>query len=261
MTELVTLGGNLTSNSTLNYRFTTQANLSVPGSYTFNATVSVAGDISPANDSFTGYLVTNTAPSVGGTVSGGTDVCLAGNSGVLTLSGHTGNVARWEFSTDGGSTWINIPNTTTFQSYLNLVMTTRYRALVQSGSCASVYSSNAVVTVSPLTVGGSIAPAAPAGCAGANAGTLTLSGQTGTVVRCELSTDGGINWTNIASTTTSQSYTNLATTTIYRTRVQSGTCAVQSIVRLARDGSGRIVVLNDSTGPVHLVLDVSGTFE
>ncbi|HTS01948.1 MAG TPA: hypothetical protein VMN04_05440, partial [Thermoanaerobaculia bacterium] len=43
--------------------------------------------------------------------------------------------------------------------------------------------------------------------------------------------------------------------------VSGRTRAVQSIVRLATDGSGRIVVFNDSTGSLHLVLDVSGTFE
>jgi hypothetical protein len=81
--ELVTLAAPLLTNSTLNYTFTTQANLSVPGAYTFASTVAIAGDINPTNDAFGGYIVTNTANSVGGTISGGTNVCITANSGVF----------------------------------------------------------------------------------------------------------------------------------------------------------------------------------
>ena len=49
--------------------------------------------------------------------SGGTNVCTGVNAGSLTLSGHTGSVLNWESSTDGGTTWISIGNTTTTQSY------------------------------------------------------------------------------------------------------------------------------------------------
>jgi gliding motility-associated-like protein len=222
--EMVTLAAPLTSNSTYTYTFTTQANLSVVGSYTFNASVSIAGDVSPANDAFNGYIVTNTAPSVGGTISGPSSVCITGNSGNLTLSGNTGSVVRWEFSTDGGSTWINITNTTTTQSYLNLTTPRLYRALVQNGTCTAAYSAQFSITIDPATVGGTLNSNATV-CTGANAGTLTLSGKTGSVVRWEKSTDGGVTWSNIANTTTSQSYLNLTVTTKYRVLVQSGTCA------------------------------------
>ena len=79
-------------NSTATYIFATVADLSVAGTYTIDASTGLAGDVNPTNDAFTGYTATNTAPSVGGTVSGGTNVCVSGNSGNLTLTGHTGNV-------------------------------------------------------------------------------------------------------------------------------------------------------------------------
>lgn len=223
VTELVTLGSTLLTNSTLNYTFATQANLSVAGTYTFTATVNIAGDINASNNSFTGYTVTNTAPSAGGTVSGGTNVCISGNSGVLTLSGHTGSVLGWEYSTDGGSTWISISNTTTTQAYNNLTVPTQYRAQVQNGGCTPAVSGIASMTIDPATVGGSLSGSATR-CSGANSGTITLSGHTGNVVRWEFSIDGGVTWTNIANTTTSQAYLNLVTTTLYRARVQSGAC-------------------------------------
>ncbi|MDQ3109184.1 MAG: hypothetical protein M3R17_04755, partial [Bacteroidota bacterium] len=224
VTELVTLAATLLSNSTFNYTFTTQANLSTPGSYTFNGTVSLAGDVNPTNDAFTGYIVVNTATSVGGTVAGGTNVCLSGNSGVLTLSGHTGSVLRWEYSTDGGTTWINISNTTTTQAYSNLTIPTLYRAVVQNGGCVIANSSVASMTIDPATVGGTLNSSATV-CSGVNSGTLTLTGRTGSIVRWERSIDGGITWINIANTTASQTYTNLAVTTRYRVLVQSGSCA------------------------------------
>lgn len=223
-TEMVVLGSTLLSNSTFIYTFVTQANLSTPGSYTFDATVSIAGDINPTNNAFNGYSVVNTAPSVGGTISGGTNVCISGNSGVLTLGGETGSVTRWEYSTDGGITWINISNNTTTQSYSNLTIPTKYRAQVQNGACASAVSSVADMTIDPVSVGGTLNGTATV-CSGTNSGTMTLSGKTGNVVRWEYSTDGGATWTTIANTTTSQSYLNLTGTRRYRVFVQSGSCA------------------------------------
>jgi len=222
--ETVTLGANLNTNSTLNYTFTTQADLSVPGAYVFDASTALPGDVNPTNDAFTGYSVTNTAPSVGGTITGPSSVCVTSNSGNLTLSGHTGNVQQWEYSTDGGFTWITIGNTSTTQPYNNLTVPTRYRVAVQSGGCAVAYSSILVIAIDQPSVGGSITPANSTGCSGANSGTLTLGPHTGSVVRWEFSTDGGLTWTNIANTTSTQGYTNLTQTTIYRAFVMNGSC-------------------------------------
>ncbi len=224
VTELVTLGSPLLTNSNFNYTFTTQANLSVPGTYTFDATVSIGGDINPTNNAFTGYSVTNTAPSNGGTITGPASVCISGNSGVLTLSGHVGNVVRWEYSIDGGSTWINLSNTTTTQAYNNLTDPTLYRAVVQNGGCAPATSAIHSIAIDPVSVGGTVSGSATR-CSGSNSGTLTNSGRTGTIIRWEFSTDGGVTWNNIANTSATQSYLNLTQTTQYRVRVQSGTCS------------------------------------
>jgi gliding motility-associated-like protein len=226
-------------NSTATYTFATVANLSAPGTYTIDATTSLGGDVNTTNDAFSGYTVTNTAPSVGGTAMGGTNVCISGNSGNVTLTGQTGNVQNWEYSTDGGSTWINISNTTTTQSYTNLTIPTRYRANVQNGSCASASSSVALFTIDPASIGGSVAPSATV-CSGANGGTLTLSGKTGTVQYWEFSTDGGVTWTNIANTTTSQAYSNITTTTRYRANVKSGACT-------SANSNAAIITVNPAT--------------
>jgi gliding motility-associated-like protein len=225
VTELVTLGSTLLTNSTLNYTFTTQANLSVPGTYTFDASCNLVGDINTSNDAITGYSVVNTANSVGGTITGPSSVCLSGNSGNLTLSGNTGNVLRWEYSIDGGFTWINVTNTTTTQPYNNLTVPTQYRAVVQNGGCATAFSTPINIAIDNPSVGGTIAPASSNVCISGNTGNLTLSGRTGNVVRWEFSTDGGLTWTNIANTTATNSYTNLTQTTIFRALVQNGSCS------------------------------------
>src|SRR5438477_9213162 len=71
--------------------------------------------------------------SVGGTTSGSATVCASSNSGSITLSGQTGSVINWQFSTDGGTIWTDISNTTSTQAYSNITQTTIYRAVVQSG--------------------------------------------------------------------------------------------------------------------------------
>lgn len=312
VTEMVA-APNIPQNTSYTYTFTTQADLSVPGTYTFDATVSVPGDPTPSNDTYVGYSVNAASPSIGGSITAPSSVCTSGNSGSLTLSGHTGSVLGWQYSTDGGGTWINISNTSTTQSYNNLTVATRYRAQVQngacipeysaiatvaidpvsvggtisgtatvcrsgnsgtltsgggrvgtilkwqystnsgstwndtavvtstlgysnltatrnyrvqvaSGSCPPVFSSNATITVSPLSVGGTTSPATSTVCNGANSGSITLSGHTGSVVRWRSSTDGGVIWTNISNTTTTQSYTNLTSSIMYQVLVQSGSC-------------------------------------
>lgn len=142
VTEPVTLASNLTSNSTLSYTFVTQADLFMTGAYTFDATVSLAGDVSPANDSLTGYVVTNSATSVGGTVSGESGPTLAGS---VFLSGRTGDVIQWQQSDDGGLRWRRLANTSATQNFDQLRQNTAFRALVRSGTCAPALSSAHVV--------------------------------------------------------------------------------------------------------------------
>jgi autotransporter-associated beta strand protein len=92
------------------------------------------------NGCVTTQTVTVYSPSIGGTVAGGDSVYPITNSTVLTLSGHTGSVQRWQYSTDG-TNWNNISgSTTTTFTATNLTVTTQYRAVVKNGACSEVYS-------------------------------------------------------------------------------------------------------------------------
>ncbi|NCA19550.1 MAG: hypothetical protein EBS86_00205, partial [Crocinitomicaceae bacterium] len=176
------------------------------------------------------YFYTNPV-SVGGTVSGSAAVCSGTNSTNLTLSGITGSVTKWQFSTvsDFSSGVTDVANTTTSLTATNLTATTYYRAVVTSGVCSSANSSIATVTVSPTSLGGSVAGSATV-CSGTNSTTLTLSGNTGSVTRWEWSLvsdfSSGVN--TVANTTTSLTATNLTATTYYRAVITSGVCSAMT---------------------------------
>jgi len=167
--------------------------------------------------------ITVDSVTVAGTLSSNATVCASGNSGTLTLTGFTGNIIRWESSTDNFTTVTIIPNTTPTQNYTNLLQTTQYRAVVKSGVCATLTSNSIQVTVDPATVAGTLSSNATV-CASGNSGTLTLTGFMGNIIRWESSTDSWTTVTTINNLTPSLTYTNLVQTTEYRAVVQSGIC-------------------------------------
>ncbi|MCU0362864.1 MAG: PKD domain-containing protein, partial [Bacteroidales bacterium] len=130
-----------------------------PGTYTVTNTIAAFGGCPLVQK--TAQITVNPV-TIPGTVTGDASVCTGTNSTTLTLSGHTGDILRWEGSTDG-ILWFNIENTTTSITVTNLTSSTQYRALVQSAGCSSLASSAALVTVNPLpetsAISGPVAPA------------------------------------------------------------------------------------------------------
>jgi len=174
--------------------------------------------------------------SVGGSISGSTTLCTGTNSTVLTLSGQTGSIQKWQSSLSSdfsGAT--DISNTTTELTASNLTQTTYYRALVKSGVCSQTTSATATVTVDPVSVGGSISGSTTV-CSGTNSTVLTLSGQTGSVQKWQSSLSFDFSGaTDIPNTTTELTASNLTQTTYYRALVKSGVCnAVNSIPALVQ---------------------------
>ena len=90
-----------------------------------------------------------------------------------------------------------------------------------------MYPIPAMVSVDPITSGGTLtAPAVV--CANSNSGSINLTGETGSVLRWETSTDNFIASINSnLNTTTTENYTNLLTTTFYRAVVKSGVCPLK----------------------------------
>ena len=98
-----------------------------------------------------------------------------------------------------------------------------YRVEIQATGC-SVVTDSSVVSVSVLAppTGGSVSSFT------GTTGTLTLSGNTGTVVKWQKSTDNGVTWTDITNTTTTYSYIGQTDGTKFRVVVTNGTCTSNS---------------------------------
>ena len=103
-------------------------------------------------------------------------------------------------------------------------------------STCFLVSDQVTITVEAATVPGTTDGAATV-CTGANNGTITLTGNTGDVVRWESSASGSAPWTAIDVTTTTLDYENLLETTHYRAVVQNGFCdpAFTNIIEITVD--------------------------
>jgi hypothetical protein len=126
--------------------------------------------------------------------------------GSVTLTASGANTYTWSpteaLSITTGSTVIATPEVTTTYT------------VTGTGANGCTNSATVTVPVTP-TPDGDITSSPPV-CSGNNSGTITLSNYTGTIVRWESSTNGGASWTTINNTSTTQSYSNLTQTTIYR---------------------------------------------
>jgi hypothetical protein len=97
-----------------------------------------------------------------------------------------------------------------------------------ANGCGTSASISQWVVVSTPTVAGTVTPANTNVCSGSNSTNLGLSGNTGSVLRWESSTDNfaGGTITTIASTGSSITVTNITVNTYYRAVVQSGGCNI-----------------------------------
>ena len=95
-----------------------------------------------------------------------------------------------------------------------------------AAGCNGPITATHIVTINSLSAGGTITLPLTIVCSGSNSGTLTLSGNSGSIIRWESSTNGGLNWSSITNTSNTQNYTNLTQTTSYRAVIQSGVCPI-----------------------------------
>jgi len=178
---------------------------------------------------------------IGGSIIGGSSVCSGSTSGLLTLSGYTGTLLRWQSSVAPFSSWTDISNTaTTFTSGV-LTQTTQFRAVVQNASCGIVNSATKTVTLDVVSVVESVTGGTTI-CSGSTSGLLSLSGQAGTIVEWQSSVSPFSDWTGISNTTTTYTSGALTVTTQFRAIVQSGSCATAS------SGSTKVTVESPSVG-------------
>ena len=146
-------------------------------------------------------------PNGTNTITSLTDTSGGNNTGTLYNFGLTGTTSNW---TNGV---ITAPGT-----YY-------YRVEIQATGCTVVtYSSVVNISVLSPPTGGSVSSYA------GTSGTLTLSGNTGTVVKWQKSTDNGATWIDIANTATTYSYSGLTDGTQIRAVLTNGYCTSNSSV-------------------------------
>jgi gliding motility-associated-like protein len=93
-----------------------------------------------------------TQPSVSGSITGADHVCAENNDGTLILTGFTGEVKKWQKTTDLSSWTLAIHSEPTELDYKNLTVTTNYRAIVQNGICPADTTPTTAITIYPLPV-------------------------------------------------------------------------------------------------------------
>ncbi len=100
-----------------------------------------------------------------------------------------------------------------------------YSVVVSDANNCSSASGSGTLTVNPASVGGTATATASTLYNGGSGGstTITLSGQTGVIVKWQSSTDGS-SWSDIASTANPLPTGTLTQTNEYRAVVQSGVC-------------------------------------
>ncbi|MFM7839127.1 MAG: hypothetical protein ACKO6K_06135, partial [Chitinophagaceae bacterium] len=236
----VCTGGNTSTLTLSNYRGTIQWQSSIDSITFFDISGSTATTITATNLNTTTFyraIVTNgTCPSVsstnagkisvdpasvGGRVSGSTTVCATGNSTVLTLSGNVGTIS-WQSATMTGTFGTISGQTASTYTASGLTVSTRYRAVVKSGTCTSVLSDTATILVDSASVGGTVSGSKTV-CTGTNSTTLNLNGYRGTI-RWQSSTDNSVYSYIDGATSTSYTATDLTQTTYYRAVVKNGVC-------------------------------------
>ncbi len=226
ITETYTLS--LPPGGTFSYTFVPCADFSNQGTYIIDAEITMVGDINPLNNQFSITIVNDTTV-VGGSLMVSDTVCSSGNAGILALVGNTGYIDYWQYSTVGpGGPWTPLPlDTINTLGYSGLTVATYYQVVIEGGFCPDGLSPVAVITVDDTTEAGVTFGDATV-CATGNAGTINLTGYTGTILDWTISTDGGSTWSSLGNAANFYNYTNLPTTSYFHAIIQNGVCPPDS---------------------------------
>ena len=129
----------------------TAVGLNTVGSSTITITNLASESCMSIISTFNTVAINVYSASVGGSINTPSAICSGSTSGLLTLSGHTGSVVKWQYAVNPFSTWTDILSATT-DTYTSgvLTQTTQFRAMVKNGACSETPSTATTVTVNPL---------------------------------------------------------------------------------------------------------------
>jgi gliding motility-associated-like protein len=175
------------------------------------------------NDTSAAFKVNVNPTSVGGSVSGSSNICYDVTAGNLTLNGNTGKVLRWQASSNGNNPWIDLVKTDSILAYNRLKATSSFRAVVQNEGCNIVFSNAAKLTIDPTSKSGNLAGIGPI-CISGNTGKVFAQNKVGSTIDWLSSTNNGATWSLEGTNSDTIAYTNLINETWYKSIVKSGVC-------------------------------------
>ena len=242
LTQLVNTG-TLAAGATMNVNFVATLNMSATGTYTFNASIFVAGDLNPANDAMTPVTRTAVAVLAGTVSSSATSYCVTGGIPTLTLSGNAGGSIQWQETVISATgPWTNVgTNSTTYTPATAITATTYYRSVV---SCNATAANSNVVTVTlnnPL-----ILTTTPGSRCGTGTVTLGATSNAGSTINWYQNLTGGA----VLGTGTSFVTPSISvTTSFYASATTGGGC----------ESTPRTTVLASVTPAPAAIIAYSGT--
>ncbi len=189
-------------------------------------------------------------PTLPGTLTGPESVCITSPSGILNLADHRGDILRWEQSTNGGTSWTSIVNTSATMSFENISAATTYRAIIKNGVCGELSSNEVTISIDPLPIGGDLNFAGNGRVfticenpVGNYAVDLNLTGKQGNVAgwyyRAWNATGytplniGGELFTGTTLTAAQIQALNLNQTTVFQVEINSGACTPNALSKTA----------------------------
>ena len=134
-------------NETKLVTFTQNGNFSTPGTYLLKVWTDMVDDQDRTNDTIT-TIIENYTPTIAGTLLKDSTLC-QGEDITLTVENANGDVARWEYSEDNGTTWVEVSSTNNPFTVNDIPNTRLYRALMQNGTCPAIYTNEVTLTVTP----------------------------------------------------------------------------------------------------------------
>jgi len=198
--------GTLAAGDTLDVVVSTNYNMSAVGSYTFNASTTVAADILTANNAMPATVRTLTAVAAGTITTTSVPYCNSGTP-VLTLTGYNGNI-QWQESSNVSGPWTNVgTNNATYVPSAPITATTYYQAIVSCNATSLTAAAVQVVVNTPQVL-----TTTPATRCGSGTATLTATASTGATLAWYTTVTGG---TAIGTGTSFTTPVISATTTYY----------------------------------------------
>lgn len=198
----------------------TQSYLNLPQTTSFRAIVK-DGNFIPDTSSVSTITVFIAANA--GTITGSGTFCMNSGNGTLISNGISGNIIKWEYTSDGGLNWSPISTTLNTVPYSNITSDIGYRALAENViGCPIDTSAIAWVKIDQNTMAGSLIHSDSV-CINKTNETVILSSRTGTIVDWYRSYDG-TTWFNLGKTTDTLFLAPIDKSIFIKTAVKNGVC-------------------------------------